>query len=288
MFTVLFPGVLASAITAASPAIVPNLGEDSRFQWVGPTGGASGTAVARRSVITAKHVGGSTYGVLGKIYSASYRIHHPTMDLAILVFGEDLPGWHEIGGSAPVGSEVMWVGYGRTGILNPQGTGYDIYWWSGGTRLAAPNQVDLEWYFPGWGPSLISYLKANGDAAAVSGDSGGGVFVGDKLVGVISYAFNSSNGVLPDYGFASLNNGVPYHGSGAISLTDPEVRRWLMDNLVPYCRADFDLSGFVDTDDYDQFVHVFEAGEDLADFDRSGFVDFEDFTAFVRAFEDGC
>ncbi|HLO41910.1 MAG TPA: EF-hand domain-containing protein [Phycisphaerales bacterium] len=54
------------------------------------------------------------------------------------------------------------------------------------------------------------------------------------------------------------------------------------------CPADFDGSGFVDTEDYDAFVQQFELGENTADFDCSGFVDIEDFTAFVQAFERGC
>lgn len=58
--------------------------------------------------------------------------------------------------------------------------------------------------------------------------------------------------------------------------------------LTVDCPADFDNSGFVDTEDYDAFVAAFEAGTDDADFDGSGFVDTEDFDAFVQAFEDGC
>ncbi len=54
------------------------------------------------------------------------------------------------------------------------------------------------------------------------------------------------------------------------------------------CPVDFDASGFVDTDDYDAFIHAFELGGDEADFDRSGFVDIEDFASFVLAFEAGC
>ncbi len=54
------------------------------------------------------------------------------------------------------------------------------------------------------------------------------------------------------------------------------------------CPADFDHSGFVDTDDYDAFVHAFEAGTLDADVDASGFVDTDDFDAFVHAFESGC
>ncbi|MCG3123287.1 MAG: hypothetical protein GIKADHBN_01699 [Phycisphaerales bacterium] len=54
------------------------------------------------------------------------------------------------------------------------------------------------------------------------------------------------------------------------------------------CPADFDGSGFVDTDDFDAFVVAFEAGTPDADFDGSGFVDTDDFDAFVLAFEAGC
>ncbi|MCK6478555.1 MAG: hypothetical protein L6Q35_17200, partial [Phycisphaerales bacterium] len=51
--------------------------------------------------------------------------------------------------------------------------------------------------------------------------------------------------------------------------------------------ADFDRSGFVDTDDFDAYVHAFEAGDDSADIDGTCFVDTDDFDAFVRAFERG-
>ncbi len=54
------------------------------------------------------------------------------------------------------------------------------------------------------------------------------------------------------------------------------------------CSADFDCTGFVDTEDYDAFVHAFEVGSGAADIDYSGFVDIEDFTAFVNAYEAGC
>ncbi len=57
---------------------------------------------------------------------------------------------------------------------------------------------------------------------------------------------------------------------------------------VTYCPADFDCSGFVDTDDFTAFVTAFELGANSADFDGTGFVDTDDFTAFVLAFEQGC
>lgn len=66
-----------------------------------------------------------------------------------------------------------------------------------------------------------------------------------------------------------------------------EAAQWVIDNALG-CVSDFDASGFVDTDDYDDFVRAFEAGDFTADVDGSGFVDTDDFDFFVRAFEDGC
>ncbi len=54
------------------------------------------------------------------------------------------------------------------------------------------------------------------------------------------------------------------------------------------CNADFDGSGFVDTDDFTTFVTAFELGSSEADVDLSGFVDTDDFTMFVMSFSEGC
>jgi hypothetical protein len=65
------------------------------------------------------------------------------------------------------------------------------------------------------------------------------------------------------------------------------------------CLADFDGSGFSDSDDFVAFVSVFTLGctapgvpvpecDRSADFDNSGFVDSDDFTTFVTVFTVGC
>jgi hypothetical protein len=65
------------------------------------------------------------------------------------------------------------------------------------------------------------------------------------------------------------------------------------------CAADFDGSGFVDSDDFIAYVAAFELGctgagspdpacVKSADFDESGFVDSDDFIAYVAAFNAGC
>jgi Galactose oxidase, central domain len=58
--------------------------------------------------------------------------------------------------------------------------------------------------------------------------------------------------------------------------------------LPSRCIADFDCTGFVDTEDYSAFVAAFESGSETADVDGTGFVDTEDFSFFVERFEGGC
>ncbi|MDX2018022.1 MAG: matrixin family metalloprotease [Planctomycetota bacterium] len=68
---------------------------------------------------------------------------------------------------------------------------------------------------------------------------------------------------------------------------------------APPCPADFDNSGFLDSDDFILYVSQFALGCDgpgspdpactqSADFDGSTFVDSDDFISFVTAFEAGC
>jgi hypothetical protein len=59
-------------------------------------------------------------------------------------------------------------------------------------------------------------------------------------------------------------------------------------SITSSCPADFDRSGYVDTDDYTAFVTDFVEGVDRADYNASGFVDTDDFTAFLLDFNAGC
>jgi hypothetical protein len=81
---------------------------------------------------------------------------------------------------------------------------------------------------------------------------------------------------------------------GATVLTGDDVELiggyWVVaapPERVP-CLPDFNLDGFVDFFDYDEFVGSFESGAVKADFNRDGFIDFFDYDGFVGAFEQGC
>jgi len=223
-------GCLLGVINAK--AITPDLGLDTQHPYVGECGGGSGTAISPRSMITARHVPGLTFEIMGKMFTAVERINHPSYDIAIFNFATDLPVWCPLGASAPIGTQVTWVGYGGIGSVNQQRTGYDIRYGNYG-RHAAKNFVDKKWSLFNLGPALVSMLDDNPESASVNGDSGGACLANGQLVGVISYAFNLRGGQLPNYGFAILNNGIPYHGSGAIDLTIPEIRHWVRANMNP-------------------------------------------------------
>jgi hypothetical protein len=226
------PAFVAVFAVAQAIAIAPDLGLDTAYRYVGECGGGSGTAISPHTMITAKHVPGITFGVGGKIFTAVERINHPDYDLAIFNFAEVLPGWYQLGTSAPIGAPVVWVGYGGVGYVNNQWHGYDI-WYGNHGRHSAANVVHRKWSMFGLGPALVSMLVDNPNSAGINGDSGGAVFSNGRLVGVISYAFQESGGQLPNYGFAMLNGGVAYHGSGAIDLTLPEIRNWVLSNMDP-------------------------------------------------------
>ncbi|MDX2116616.1 MAG: hypothetical protein SFY96_00350 [Planctomycetota bacterium] len=59
----------------------------------------------------------------------------------------------------------------------------------------------------------------------------------------------------------------------------------LVDSPTAPAAADFNLDGFVDFTDFDDFVTAFERGEAATDFNADGFIDFTDFDAFVAAFD---
>lgn len=279
---------MLAVIAATSDAVAPNTPPDTQFLYCGPAGSGGATAISARTAITAKHNGVSTFGLFGEIYTAVQRISHPTMDVALLIFDEDLPGWHQMGRSTPIGVSITIVGYGDTGVVNAAGTGYNILQ-SPSIRRASPNTLHIKQHINGFGPSLITWLIANGDAAAVAGDSGGGFFIDDRLVGVTSFAFNNTGGTLPNYGFASLNGGVPYHGSGAIDLTDPELRAWVLANMArPPCDADFNGDGVADFFDVSAFLNAYSDAKYSADWNGDGAFDFFDVQAFLAAFSQGC
>jgi Tol biopolymer transport system component len=127
-------------------------------------------------------------------------------------------------------------------------------------------EVLLEWplYFPTDG--TVRFLYEGVEWASLEAEPG---------ALTVSFFFF----LAPEYAGTYRIEAVTACGS---ALSDPTTI-----TITP-CPADFDGTGFVDTDDFDAFVAAFELGLDEADFDGSGFTDTDDFDAFVHAFELGC
>ena len=228
-------------------AIIPNLGLDATFPFVGRNefGSGSVVAVGPRAIITARHLGvinsniTFTANASGPFYAvdlASQTLIDNT-DLQMYRTLVDLPAWAPIdftplpsnfthsdgpGGGINISqnasgsfASLMGVGFGLTGTLNGTSTGYLVDGTSAQHRRAAPFFSDSRGTITlaGTGPfaSVLSFLINNGDGSVEGGDSGGGLFrnVGGqwRLVGINS--FNGGSDRIFATGFdANRRNGL--------------------------------------------------------------------------------
>ncbi|MDX2018199.1 MAG: GC-type dockerin domain-anchored protein [Planctomycetota bacterium] len=159
--------------------------------------------------------------------------------------------------------------------------------------------VSSAWFWTGPTPGPGTTLPAS-DAAARGINSAGDV------VGELNSGFGPQRGFLFRGGLVrDLNTLLRPEDSArwtitrALAITDsgriaavasatingsPRTRAVI---LTP-CLADYDHSGFVDSDDFVAFSEDFAAGRSASDIDGSGFIDSDDFVAFVARFSVGC
>lgn len=152
-----------------------------------------------------------------------------------------------------------------------------------------PNPTELSVIFETLSPGSSAAL--NGIVCNASGShpvqatdvemSGTQTFFGIEVTfsATLAMGINENN-----VAFFSLTNVVisPAILVGSLTITEGAA------TITGLCTADFDHSGFVDTDDFDAFIEAFEAGDPSADMDCTGFVDTDDFDTFVERFEMGC
>ncbi|MCG3123602.1 MAG: hypothetical protein GIKADHBN_02023 [Phycisphaerales bacterium] len=204
------------------------------------------------------------------------------------------------GNGAPVAPEddatggsgvKCWV----TGIGNPGGTADQSDIDGGDTILTSPafSLVGVEnpalayqrWFYNDDGSDANNYLIVE-----ISNDNGTSWTEVEKVSGVSAGGWvyrevDPTTFVAPT---ATMKVRFRAADKSPADIVDAGIDDFRVFSIDCGCPADFDGSGFVDTEDYDAFVVAFEAGVDEADFDGSGFVDTEDFDAFVLAFEAGC
>ncbi len=152
-----------------------------------------------------------------------------------------------------------------------------------------PNPTDLGVILDTLSPGSSALL--NGTACNAAGThpfqatdvtvSGTQVILGITVTfsATISVGIDASN-----FAYFNMTNVVlsPSSLVGSMTMTEGTA------TVIGVCTTDFDHSGFVDTDDFDAFIHAFELGDASADMDCTGFVDTDDFDTFVVRFEAGC
>ncbi|MCC6428566.1 MAG: hypothetical protein IT435_17325 [Phycisphaerales bacterium] len=199
------------------------------------------------------------------------------------------------GAGSTLGPSVTVGDFPFTTVATPSGSKLYVMNWSPNTVSVvnlATNTVIKTIVLPN-GQNMDS-LRMSPDGSSVYasygqasiGFGGGGYFTTqDGAVAIISTASDTIVQTIPT---GKVGSSMVVSGNGNIAaIAQPWGDGVSIVDFVD-CPADFDHSGFVDTDDFDAFVHAFELGVDEADFDGSGFVDTDDFDAFVHAFEAGC
>jgi hypothetical protein len=135
------------------------------FDYVGMVGGASGEVVGAHWVMTAKHVGGTSFWLNGTTYNASQRFDHPTADISLLYFaGNTFSDWYEPYFGDVTGQTLTYVGYGLTAVARGTDlaeryplTGYHMLDGTGGVKRKMTNTAGgIGVIDYGWGPEWIT------------------------------------------------------------------------------------------------------------------------------------
>lgn len=185
---------------------------------------SSGVAIGPDLILTAKHVGVGNFELPGVgVFSPITGSQRSTPDGDLLIFRIDgtLPSWSQVLVDDVVGETVSVVGFGSTGVLRTDGSGYNNIG-NAGIRRVAPTTVDftanVDLDTLGFSQSYLSLLRRAGDAALGGGDSGGGWFVernGTQYLAGIN-SFRGTTGTGTNFTFSNdLDNGF---FSGAVNL----------------------------------------------------------------------
>ena len=228
-FAVTLAPFAAHSVVATTSTIYSGT-PDSAFAFVGAMSGASAVAIGPHLVLTAGHVGAGDFVLGSDVYHMTSTEIAPDwkkrdVDLRLVTVAETLPGWYTVGNSVKKGASITMVGYGYTGVVKPDGSGYALT--TAGTRYAGTDKVSSKETTTGVGPTMRALLNGAGGSVLTPGDSGGGWFVDGQLVGISAFTY-TKNSKKPAYGWG----GTDYFGSGAIDLTNGLLNGWVDDQIA--------------------------------------------------------
>lgn len=91
---------------------------------------------------------------------------------------------------------------------------------------------------------------------------------------------------------ATVNYGGTFWEALGINDWGQVIATWDQPNfdarLTPLCRADLNMDGLMNGDDFDLFSELFDGAKPGADFNVDGYVNGDDFDAYASAFDLGC
>src|SRR5687768_13567846 len=136
------------ALSGSSLAILnPSVDPGAYAPFIGQVNGSTGVVIAPNWVITARHVGGGPFMLGGITYVpdqvviADGTAGSPNTDLALMHFATPFSSWSSPLYSEPIGQVTTLAGFGETGSIRPDGTGFNVVTGSSGTLRAGVQQA---------------------------------------------------------------------------------------------------------------------------------------------------
>lgn len=224
-------GIVNGLITSDFPSVVRIESAD---------GSCTATAVSDSTIITARHClddspnGGVTYGsgFFGGTRAIA-ALASPDVDMAVVVFpNRTFRSWSAVATKAPViGERVIIVGFGQTDFMNDNEV--DGHKRKGRNKLVGfadkagqviTHRADGGDYLHYRSPIVIR-REAGVETMTGRGDSGGPVFIADKVAGVVSFG-----GTLAQMTYVMLQDPNPSTTSiygFDVNVTGPKARQLL-------------------------------------------------------------
>lgn len=268
---------------AAGEAAPGNAGYSFDWDHLHKYKNATSAAVDHYWILTAAHVaddgGNGSLTVGGQTYTQQQVVFHPFADLALVKYDKPFPGYYPLADSIPVGGEVVFCGFGRTGdVMSTRFSAYFTDSGSGnGTKRWGTNRIDNDFTMTYDAGAPLGITTNHGFEVTISktpflgsGDgtdyeAGGNVF--DSGAGLFHY--DGAQWELVGTMVTRTNNGVNFTGNFAVG-TAPHVA-WIKSVIVDY---DTDMNGLPDW--WEELYSVSDPSDDP---DLDGFTNYEEWVA---------
>ena len=260
MFAVLFPSIAMGVVVGET------VNSPLDMSYVGFAGIGTAVGVAPNYFLTAQHFNsGATVTMEGVDYPIIEIIDSPAQyganpDLRLLRT-TDLPGWYKPNPNELAhGDDLVMIGTGYSGYYDESDGGYYLDMATGRAKRWGTNQHRTTYWLDGSDHSQYAIHadcimgQTPNEATFTFGDSGAGVFVGDRLAGIaISANEWAWNAVAISYYYQWIIQTAYPEGDmnldGMVNATDLAILSQGFGQVAGYESGDANFSGVVDAAD---------------------------------------